>query len=75
MKYHAFVIEAEAEEGVRIAQAWAESELGIKTNGKDIGNPDVVVLRYGLFSVADARRVSELAAGAPFRGEHKVVII
>ena len=39
------------------------------------GNPDIVVLRYGLLSVEDARRVSELAAGAPFVGEHKVVII
>lgn len=38
-------------------------------------NPDVVVLRYGLFSVEDARKIAEVAAGAPFAGEHKVVII
>lgn len=71
MKHHAFVIEAEAEEGIRAAQAWAERELGVRVKG----NPDVVVSQYGLFSVEDARRVSELAAGAPFEGEHKVVII
>ena len=69
--HHAFVIEAEAEEGIATALAWAERELGMKAEG----NPDVVVLRYELFSVEDARRSSELAAGAPFFGEHKAVII
>lgn len=39
------------------------------------GNPDVVVMQYGLLSVDDARRVTELASGAPFAGEHKVIII
>ena len=71
MKHHAFVIEAEAERGIETALVWAEKELGMKAQG----NPDFVVLRFGLFSVADARRVTELAAGAAFAGEHKVVII
>ena len=71
LRHHAFVIEAEDEEGIGVAQQWAGRELGMKA----IGNPDVIVLRYGLFSVEDARRVCELAAGAPFVGEHKVVII
>ncbi len=71
MQHHAFVIEAEAEEGIEAAQVWAERELGMKIQG----NPDVVVQRYGLLSVEDARGVAELAAGAPFAGEHKVVII
>lgn len=71
MRHHAFVIEAGAEEGIAAAWAWAEEQLGMK--GK--GNPDIVVLRYSLLSVADARRVSELAAGAPFAGDYKVVII
>jgi DNA polymerase III delta prime subunit len=66
-----FVVEAEAEEGIKIAQAWAERELGIQVKG----NPDTVVLRYGLFSIADARRVLETAASAPFAGEYKVLII
>lgn len=80
LRHHAFVIEAEAEEGIGAAQTWAERELpsfaqgygghsGIRTN------PDMIVLRYGLLSVEDARRVSELAAGAPFAGDHKVIII
>lgn len=71
MRHHAFVIEAETEEGIELAQTWAQQELGMQTEE----NPDIAVLRYGLFSVADARRVTELAAGAPFKGEHKVLII
>lgn len=38
-------------------------------------NPDISILRYGLFSVADARKVAEAVAGVPFAGEHKIVII
>lgn len=70
-RHHAFVIEAEAEEGIALAEAWAEKELGM-TGGS---NPDISVLRFGLLSVADARRVTELAAGKAFAGESKVVII
>ena len=71
LQHHAFVIEAGAEEGVGVAQAWVEKELGMKIKN----NPDIVVLRYGLLSVEDARNVTEVAAGAPFVGEHKAVII
>jgi hypothetical protein len=71
MQHNAFVIEAQAEEGIEIARAWVKRELGMKIQG----NPDVVILQYGLFSVEDARAVCELASGAPFAGEHKVVII
>ncbi len=71
MRHQAFVIEAEMEEGIDLALAWARQELGMQTEH----NPDIAVLRYGLFSVDDARRVSELAAGASFVGEHKVLII
>lgn len=71
MQHHAFVIEAGAEEGIEAAQAWAEKQLGMKMQG----NPDVVVLRYGLLSVEDARGVADTAAGAPFAGDTKVVII
>jgi len=71
MQHHAFVIEAEAEKGIATAQAWVEKELEMKVES----NPDIVVMRYGLLSVADARRVTELAAGAAFAGAHKVVII
>ncbi len=70
-RHHAFVIEAEAEEGIEVAQAWAKEHLEMDAKA----NPDIVVLRYGLLSVEDARRVTELAAGKAFAGEHKVVII
>jgi DNA polymerase-3 subunit delta' len=71
MRHHAFAIEAEAEEGIEAAQKWTEKELGMKTQN----NPDVVVLRYGLFSVDDARRVLDVAASAPFASDYKVIII
>ena len=71
MQHHAFVIEAEAEEGIAAAQAWAKKELGMKIEN----NPDVVVRQYGLLSVEDARRVSELAASVAFAGDTKVIII
>jgi DNA polymerase III delta prime subunit len=71
MQHHAFVIEAEPEEGIATAQVWAEKELGMKVGN----NPDVIVLHYGLLSVDDARRVTELAAGRAFAGDTKVVII
>lgn len=71
MQHHAFVIEAEAEEGINTAQAWIEKELGIPIHN----NPDIAVLRFGLFSVADARRIAELAASAAFAGTSKAIII
>jgi DNA polymerase III delta prime subunit len=79
MKHHAFAIEAEAEEGIKAAQAWAEKELGMKMKNPSTklgaSNPDIVILRYGLFSVDDARRVLDVAASAPFVGDYKVIII
>jgi hypothetical protein len=71
MRHHAFVIEASSQEGIATAHAWVEKELHISIKA----NPDVVVVQYGLFSIEDARRVSQLAAGAPFAGTHKVIII
>lgn len=70
-RHHAFVIEAETEAGIVVAQEWAKKELEIQIEN----NPDVAVLRYGLFSVADARKVTEIASGVPFVGDSKVVII
>ncbi len=71
MQHHAFVIEAEAEEGIATAEAWLKNELGMEA----LNNPDIVVMRYGLLSVDDARRVTELAAGAAFAGDTKAVIV
>ena len=69
--HNSFLIEAEAEEGINIAQIWAKKELGMETEK----NPDFVILRYGLFSVDNARSVLDVATGAPFSGEYKVIII
>ncbi len=71
MNHHAFVIEAEAEAGIEVAQAWARENLGMEVRA----NPDIIVLRYGLFSVEDARKVAELASGKAFAGTTKAVII
>ena len=71
LRHHVFVIEAEAEEGIGAAQAWVREHLEMKIEN----NPDVVVHRYGLLSVEEARQVSELAAGKAFAGNTKVVII
>lgn len=71
MQQHAFVIEAEIEEGVMRASNWIQQELGLVTEA----NPDIFVLKYGLFSVEDARRAQEVAMQAPLRGESKVLII
>ncbi len=71
MQHQAFVIEADEEKGIEVAQSWVEHTLKMSRKG----NPDIVVMRYGLFSVEDARRVMELTAGAAFKGEYKVLII
>ena len=71
LRHHAFVIEAGAEEGIAAAQAWAKKELRMQVKA----NPDILVLQHGLLSVEDARRVFELAAGTPFAGKHRVLII
>jgi DNA polymerase III delta prime subunit len=68
---HAFVIEADEEQGVERTLSWAKEELGMSIEK----NPDISVLRYRLFSVEDARQVALAVAGAPFVGEHKVVVI
>ncbi len=71
MQHHAFVIPAEVEEGIAHAEMWISQNLKLQTKN----NPDVVVLRYGLFSVDDAREVVRFASQAPIVGEKKAVII
>lgn len=71
MQHHAFVIAAEAEEGIRLAEAWVTESLKLTTKN----NPDVLEFRYGLFSVEDARKVANVVSHAPLRGDQKAVII
>lgn len=69
--HHAWVIEASEEEGLQRASTWVETELDMHV----LNNPDVVIQRYGLLTVADARTVGDMAAGAPFGNGAKVVIV
>ncbi len=69
--HHAYVIEAGVEAGIERALEWITSELGLLPRG----NPDVIVLRYSLFSVEDARKVLELASQAPAVGDAKALVI
>ncbi|HUQ29965.1 MAG TPA: hypothetical protein VM103_00370 [Candidatus Paceibacterota bacterium] len=71
MQHHAFVIPAEIEKGIQIAQAWVERELKMQIQS----NPDVITLRHGLLSVEDARKVVDIAAQAPISGDTKAIIV
>jgi DNA polymerase III delta prime subunit len=70
MRHHAYVIAAPAEEGIAAAEAFIAEELGMKP----AGNPDVIILRYGLLSAEEAREVAGIAAQGPI-GEQKAIII
>lgn len=71
LRHHAFAIEAEAEAGIKEALAWAERELNMQVQR----NPDVVIVRYGLLSVADARSIIETASSMPVAGAHKIIVM
>lgn len=71
MNHHAYLVTGDIEEGIEAALGEASRVLGEDT----AGNPDVVVLRYGLFSVEDARMFQDAVMRAPVRGTQKVVIV
>jgi hypothetical protein len=71
MAHHAFFVAGGREEGIQAALAFAERELGMPLTG----NPDIIIERYGLFSVDDARRVAAKASLAPLRGSEKLYVI
>ena len=71
MYQQAYAIEAEPEEGIRVARAELERACGPLPKS----HPDIVVLRYELFSVEDARRVSEIASRTPVEREAVSIII
>lgn len=71
MSHHAFYVAGDMEEGIERALAYGAKTLGLAA----AGNPDVVVLRYGLFPVEEARKITELASRAPAKGEAKLIII
>lgn len=71
MPHHAFVIEADREQGIKAARAYAKDTLGMKLER----NPDFVLLEYGLLSIDDARRIAEIASQKPLMGEQKAIVI
>ncbi|MDB5237274.1 MAG: polymerase subunit delta, polymerase subunit delta protein [Parcubacteria group bacterium] len=71
MAHHAYFVTDESEQGIERALAHAETELGLTREN----NPDLIVLRHGLFSVDDARKITDLAYRAAMNGEQKAIII
>jgi hypothetical protein len=71
MRHHAFYYAGDIEEGVAAALSFGERELGLS----GINSPDLITLRYGLFSVDDARLICELASRAPLKGDAKLLVI
>lgn len=67
---HAYFITGGSEEGITKAESFSEREFGLARRG----NPDLVILRHGLFSVEDARKLMDVAVAAPI-GSHKVIIV
>ncbi|HEX7651515.1 MAG TPA: hypothetical protein VF439_02250 [Candidatus Paceibacterota bacterium] len=71
MKHHAYVVEGEPEDGIRRALGFAGRELSLSADA----NPDVIVRRYGLFSVDDARALADIARLSSTQGGAKAVIV
>ncbi len=69
--HHAYVYAGDREAGLTAALAYAEKELGLEP----VGNPDVITLTYGLFSVDEARALAGRAALAPARSDKKILIV
>lgn len=71
MAHHAYVFSGNQEDGVEAALVFCETELGLTRKA----NPDIAQFSFGLFSVADARRVGDVAMQAPVAGDRKVIIL
>jgi hypothetical protein len=71
MAHHAYFYAGEREAGIASALSYAKEELGLAGEN----NPDIVVFRYGLFSVDEARRVIRLADQAAVTGDQKLIVI
>jgi hypothetical protein len=71
MRHHAYFYAGDLEEGVAAAYRYAAQTLGLLGET----HPDLLVLRYGLFSVDDARMVSELSSRTPVTGDTRLIVI
>jgi hypothetical protein len=68
---HAYVIAGGVEEGIARAEKFIHKELGMRVRG----NPDVIVLRYSLLSMEEARPIASIAASASIAGDTKAIVI
>ena len=68
---HAYFYAGEREQGIECAFLHIEKELGLTTTG----NPDVVVMRFGLLSVDEAREVGDLVRQSPIGGSQKAIVL
>lgn len=75
MRHHAYFFVGNPEEGIAAALAYGARELKLSHPNEGGGNPDIIVLRYGLFSVEDARTLADVALRAPLTGDAKLIII
>lgn len=71
LAHHAYLVTGDSEKGIEEALLFAQKELGLETKG----NPDVTVLRYGLFSVEEARTFQDAVMRAPVQGNTKIIIV
>ncbi len=71
MAHHAYFITGDGEEGITLAHVFIERELQLPISE----NPNVTTLRYGLFSVEDARKLRSLAELSPTVGTEKVLVV
>ena len=71
MNHHAYFVAGDSKEGIGRALAFGERELGLSASG----NPDVVVLRYSLFPVDEARKVHDVVHRMPTKGDKKLIVI
>ncbi|MDB5265899.1 MAG: polymerase subunit delta, polymerase subunit delta protein [Parcubacteria group bacterium] len=71
MAHHAYFVTGESEQGIERALAHAKNELGLTREN----NPDLVVLRHGLFSVDDARKLADMTNRAAMNGSQKAIVV
>jgi DNA polymerase III delta prime subunit len=70
MAHHSFFITGDLDRGMTTALSYVEKELDLHPQG----NPDVIRLSFGLLSVDEARRFTDLAYRMPATGDRKVLI-
>ncbi|MEO6536258.1 MAG: hypothetical protein ABIT47_01065 [Candidatus Paceibacterota bacterium] len=68
--HHAYYVAGDVETGVTSARSFSEQELGQSLEN----NPDIIILRFGLFSVDDARKLIDSAYRSASGDKGKVII-